>query len=523
VSVRARAIWVGVVAFLGILLAYPSFFTEQQRLESDWISDRGINLGLDLQGGIHWLLRIDEKTALSQELEARERDLASVLEERQISYDSIRVRDDGKIELRGVSRADLQKVIDEVFTGLDFVQTGEVAVLALDEEWTGYIRERGVQQSLQVLRKRIDGTGVREPVIAPQGEGRILVELPGKIDPKTARQIISKTTFLQFFEVLDAAKSEELLRAKPEYADGLPEDTHVVVEKGEDKNSIVRVYLVPKRPELTGAMLRDARMNFDRRRRPIVEFEWNNEATRLFREFTGNHIGELMAIVIDEEVLSAPVIRDRIDRRGQIEGGFTQQEAADLAVALRSGSLPIPLRIEEELTIGPALGQDSIDQGLNSILIGGALVILFMAVYYRTAGVLANLALVLNIVLIIGLMSFAGATLTLPGIAGLVLTVGMAVDANVIIFERIREEIRSGKLLRTAIREGFNRSRLTILDANITTLLTAIILYYYGRGPVQGFGVTLAVGIFCSVFCALVVTRLLIELVTARSGEVLKI
>jgi preprotein translocase subunit SecD len=523
VSVRARAIWVGVVAVLGILLAFPSFFTEQQRLDSDWISDRGINLGLDLQGGIHWLLRIDAETALRQELETYERDLTQVFDEREIPYESIRVTDDQKLELRGVPRADLEKVLEEVFTRLRIVELAEVAVLELNEEWTSYILERGVRQSLQVLIKRIDGTGVREPVIAPQGEGRILVQLPGEIDPKQARQIISKTTFLQFFEVLDVGKSEDLLRAKPEYAEGLPEDTKIVVEKGEDDVSVVRVYLVPTRPELTGAMLRDARMNFDRRRRPIVEFEWNNEGTQLFREFTGSHVGELMAIVIDTDVLSAPVIRDRIDRRGQIEGGFTQQEAADLAVALRSGSLPIPLKIEEERTVGPALGQDSIDQGLNSILIGGALVILFMIIYYRTAGVLANLALVLNIVLIIGLMSFAGATLTLPGIAGLVLTVGMAVDANVIIFERIREEIRSGKVLRTAVQEGFNRSRLTILDANITTLITAIILYYYGRGPVQGFGVTLAVGIFCSVFCALVVTRLLVELVMARSGEVLKI
>jgi preprotein translocase subunit SecD len=222
-------------------------------------------------------------------------------------------------------------------------------------------------------------------------------------------------------------------------------------------------------------------------------------------------------------VITAPRINSRIGREGIIEGTFTQQEAANLAVALRSGALPIPLVIEEERSVGPSLGADSIRQGINSIVIGGAGVVLFMILYYSTAGVLANVALALNIILIVGLMSAFQATLTLPGIAGLVLTIGMAVDANVIIFERIREERRAGKSLRNAVQAGFTRSRLTILDANITTMIAAVVLLYFGRGPVQGFGVTLAIGIFSSVFCALIVTRLLVDLVLARGGDRLRI
>ena len=344
--------------------------------------------------------------------------------------------------------------------------------------------------------------------------------MAGDIDPEQARSIISETTFLEFKLVLATAPNAELLA--DQYPKGLPEDTVIVLALGSD-GAVTAAYLVPTAPILTGAMLDDARLQFDRRNRPIVGFRWNSEGTKIFREFTGNNVGNLLAAIVDGEVITAPRINSRIGREGIIEGAFTQQEAANLAVQLRSGALPIPLVIEEERSVGPSLGADSIRQGINSILIGGAGVIAFMIVYYSTSGALATVALALNIVLIVGVMSAFQATLTLPGIAGLVLTIGMAVDANVIIFERIREERRAGKSLRNAVQAGFNRSRLTILDANITTIIAAIVLLYFGRGPVQGFGVTLAIGIFSSVFCALVVTRLLIDLVLARGGERLRI
>ncbi len=286
---------------------------------------------------------------------------------------------------------------------------------------------------------------------------------------------------------------------------------------------MAEAFLVPTAPILTGAMLEDARIGYDRRNRPLVSFTWNSEGTRLFREFTGESIGERLAAIIDGKVVTAPVIQSRIGRNGQITGGFSATEAAALAVALRSGALPIPLVIEEERSVGPSLGADSIRQGVRSILLGGALVILFMGMYYSVGGWFANITLVTNMIMIIGAMSLARATLTLPGIAGLVLTVGMAVDANVIIFERIREEIRSAKNLRNAIQAGFRRSRLTILDANITTLIAAVVLLQFGRGPVQGFGVTLAIGIVSSVFGALVVTRLLFDLAMAYRPQLLRL
>jgi preprotein translocase subunit SecD len=361
---------------------------------------------------------------------------------------------------------------------------------------------------------------VAEPVIAPQGEGRILVQLPGKVDPAAARQILEKTTFLEFKLVLDSAPSEELLLAK--YPEGLPAERQIVLLRNE-QGIVAEALLVPERAALTGAMLEDARLAFDRRNRAIVNFAWNSEGARLFREFTGEHIGERLAAIVDGDVVTAPVIRDRIGRQGEITGQFTEQEAANLAVALRSGALPIPLIIEEERTVGPALGADSIRRGINSAILGSVLVIVFMILYYGVIGALANVALLINLVMILAVMGLAGATLTLPGIAGVVLTVGMAVDGNVIIYERIREEIRAGKSMRNAIEAGFRRSALTILDANLTTLLTAVILFYLGSGPIQGFAVTLSVGLLTNVFCVLIITRVLVDLLLERRPGALRV
>jgi preprotein translocase subunit SecD len=507
-------ILIGGVALLAIGLAFPNVFSEREREESAWIPDQGLTLGLDLQGGVHWLLRIDDEKATRDELEATVGRVRDAADADGIGFSSIEAAPEGdRIVVRGAVEPSFREFIDSRFDTLE-VDGGEgVLSLSLTEAWRRSVIERGVRQALDVLNRRIDDTGVREPIIAPQGEGRILVQLPGDIDPRRARELITRTTFLEFKKVIDAAPNEELLLAR--HPGGAPDDTQVVVSRSD--GVVSEALLVESKAVLTGAMLEDARVSFDRRGRALVLFTWDSQGTEIFREFTAANIGQRMAAIIDGESVTAPTIQARIGRRGQIEGAFTQQEAADLAVALRSGALPIPLVIEEERTVGPALGADSIRNGLRSILVGGVGVLLFMGVYYRVAGMLANVALILNLVIIIGLMSFARATLTLPGIAGMVLTVGMAVDANVIIFERIREELRSGRPLRNAIQMGFARSRLTILDANITTMIAAVVLLYYGRGPVQGFGVTLAIGIFSSVFCALVVTRLLVDVATSRS------
>ena len=423
-----------------------------------------------------------------------------------------------RLLLRGANELRVREVLDEQFD--QYLQLEEDGadgdlVLALTDFWKGEVVDRAVQQAVSVLERRIDELGLREPVIAPQGTGRILVQLPGSdVDPRTARDMVEKTTFLEFFKVRTSAANEELLRAQYPNQE-LPAGTRIRLSKQTGE-----AYLLEEPAILAGNMLEDARLSFDRRGIPVVSFTWDDEGTEIFRKFTAESIGERMAAVIDEDVITAPVIQSRIGKRGQIEGRFTQEAAANLSIQLRSGALPIPLKIEEERTVGPSLGQDSIESGLYSILTGGAFVIVFMIVYYSLSGALANLALTLNLLIIIGLMSAFGATLTLPGIAGLVLTVGMAVDANVIIFERIREELRGGKAMRNAIQIGFNRSRLTIFDANITTLIAAFVLLQFGRGPVQGFGVTLAIWIFSSVFCALVVTRLLVDLTTRNSQKI---
>ncbi|MEE8314691.1 MAG: protein translocase subunit SecD [Myxococcota bacterium] len=519
-SLRTRSIVVGIVVVLMALLAFPNLFSEEERLGSFWIADDALSLGLDLQGGIHWLLRIDDEKALLQEATRTQSVIKRLAEDEGVELAASNLRDGAIIELEG-DLAALRRLVDENLDTVDVDEEAGKLLLSLTDDWRDSVVERGVQQALEVLNERIDGLGVREPVIAPQGAGRILVQMPGEIDPRQARTILEETTFLEFKKVLTSEPNEELLRAR--YGGvGLPEDTEIVLDQNED-GSVAEAFLVPTVPILTGAMLEDARIGYDRRNRALVSFTWNSEGTRLFREFTGESIGERLAAIIDGKVVTAPVIQSRIGRNGQITGGFTVSEAAALAVALRSGALPIPLVIEEERSIGPALGADSIRQGVRSILLGGALVILFMGMYYSVGGWFANITLVINIVMIIGAMSLARATLTLPGIAGLVLTVGMAVDANVIIFERIREELRSAKNLRNAIQAGFRRSQLTILDANVTTLIAAVVLLQFGRGPVQGFGVTLAIGIVASVFGALVVTRLLFDLAMAYRPQLVRL
>jgi len=279
-----------------------------------------------------------------------------------------------------------------------------------------------------------------------------------------------------------------------------------------ESEQVVSAYLLSKAPDLTGDYLDDARLNWDQQQRPLVTFRFNPEGGRIFGQLTEENIGSQLAIILDEEVYSAPVIRSRISTNGQIEGRFTVQQAADLAVVLRAGALSVPVVIEEERSVGPALGEDSIVSGTRASVAGLVLVLIFSAIYYRLSGFYASLALLFNLVLLVGVMSLFEATLTLPGIAGLVLTVGMAIDANVIIFERIREELRAGKNARTAVARGFSRAKFTVLDANITTLITALILFEFGTGPIKGFAVTLSVGILTSVFAALVVTRTLFML-----------
>jgi preprotein translocase subunit SecD len=520
-TLRTRAILALVVAVTTLFLALPTFFKPQVRRSTLWLPDRAINLGLDLQGGIYWLMRIDTETAVQQRMKQTVGALENVRTEENLPIGEAKLGPDSKsVRLCGGTASVVDPLLDERFPNYDRSAAADGCTeLTLSSAGLRDVTRVGIEQSLEVLKTRLDIGGVIEPVIAAQGDDRILIQLPGAEDREGLRKIVAGTAFLTFKKVLASEPNEGLLQAR--YEKGLPADTEIVVEKQQDK--VTEALLVPKEPMLTGSMLEDASIDTDRIGQPVVAFTWNGEGTRIFREFTAANIGERMAIIKDGEVISAPVIRAKIGRNGVIEGRFTTAEARTLSVQLRAGALPIPLLIEEERTVGPALGEDSIRYGMIATAAGAIAVIIFMTIYYKSAGAIATAAVILNVFMILAVMGSLNATLTLPGIAGLVLTVGMAVDANVIIYERLREELRGGKSIRNAVQIAFNKSRLTILDANLTTLIAAVVLYLVGRGPVQGFGTTLAIGIFTSVYTALVITRVLIELVLEWKEEALRV
>jgi preprotein translocase subunit SecD len=457
------------------------------------VPDDGLRLGLDLRGGIHWVLGVQLDAAERHELEFQADALERILEEDEVSFEKIDV-DAGRLvvdvftETEAVAIRAWGKERDNILSAVS--DDGRRLEYELSGDWRREVRERGMRQVLEVLRRRIGDPikGIPDSVVTRQGDDRILVQIPGgQIERHRAREMLRVTGFLEFKIVQDQAPTEALLRAK--YAEGLPEDTMLVFEREKETDRVLTAYLVSTTADVTGDYLTDARVGFDRQQRPIVNFQFNPEGGRIFQELTGENIGEQLAIVLDDRVYSAPVVRSRIASRGQIEGRFTSQEAADLAVVLRSGSLAVPVVIEEERTVGPALGQDSIERGVRAVVVGLLVILVFIIVYYQLSGAYAAVALAANLMLLIGVMSLFEATLTLPGMAGIVLTVGMAVDANVIIFERVREELRSAKTPRGAIGTAFTKAFWTIMDANITTLITALVLFEYGTGPIKGFAV----------------------------------
>ncbi len=511
-SLRWRVVAVSALVLLLGWYFVASFFPTETRRASAWLPDQAIRLGLDLQGGIHWVLEADLKVAVSHELDHLRGRLAEQLAEQKITAGKLAVEDE-RIVVEVASPDDataLRKLVEE--TGVLRVTTdsGTRLEMVLTDPWTADVRKKGIDQILEVLRRRIDDPvrGVQDSVITRQGEDRVLVQIPGgQLDRDRARDLLKATGFLEFKIVKDEAPSEDLLRAK--YPAGLPEGTEIVHEKDRGSERVVQAYLVPSTPDITGDYLADARVGFDNQQRPIVTFTFTPEGGARFQEITEKNVGKRLAVVLDQVVRSAPQIRERIGARGQIDGRFTSEQAADLAIVLRSGSLPIPVSIAEERTVGPALGADSIRRGIQASAASLLAVFVFAVVYYRLAGVYATIAIVIGMIMIVGLMGMAGATLTMPGFAGLVLTVGMAIDGNVLVFERIREELRRGKLPKAAIQAGFSRALLPILDGHITTMITALVLYQYGTGPIKGFAVTLAIGLVATVFQAVVVNRLL--------------
>ncbi|MFZ1059603.1 MAG: protein translocase subunit SecD [Candidatus Rokuibacteriota bacterium] len=476
-----------------------------------------LNLGLDLQGGIHLVLGVDVDKVLESQVERAAADLRGSLEKKGIGVTQAARQGTTEIALQLASPQswnDVLTVLNE-FPAYDRKSTDQSAgriLLALREREAATQRDLAIRQGLETLRNRVDQFGVAEPTIQQQGENRILVQLPGIQDPERAKALIGKTALLEFKLLDERTSVEDALAGR------LPETSEVLYQRRVDKETKVErkiPYVVQKRTLLTGAELNRAEVQADPNSPGNwqVAIEFNAVGTRIFGEITEQNVGKLLAIILDGNVNSAPRINERIPGgRAVITGQFTIEDARDLAIVLRAGALPAPVKILEERTVGPSLGADSIRQGMLAILASAAVVFVFMLVYYRLSGLVADVALGLNLVVLLAIMAGFHATLTLPGIAGIALTIGMAVDTNILIFERIREEFRTGKTIRAAIDAGFSRAFRTVVDTHITVLVSAAILYNFGTGPVKGFAVSLAIGIATSLFTAVFFTRLLFDL-----------
>ena len=476
-----------------------------------------IHYGLDLSGGVHLVLKVQTDDAIKAELDDSGLRFQSVAAEREVAIGAVTTDSGGQsFSVEIPSEADrnvLAEIAADYFGEYNLQRGPTVWTLAFKANTEKILRDQAVRKGLETINNRIDQFGVAEPRISRQGiEGdRILVQLPGVDDPERVKDIISKTAFLEFKEVRGgpAPDRASLLQA---VGGSAPSDAEVLAgdRQGFEGGVIGRdYYLVKKAAVVTGRDLRTARRSQDEFGQPNVRFDLVPAAGDKFGAYTESHIGTPMAIVLDGKVMSAPVIRARITDSGVIEGNYSVEEAEDLALILRAGALPASLVYLEERTVGPSLGHDSIVRGVRAAVIGMVIVMLFMVVYYRASGINAVVALLLNLLLLMGAMAYFGATLTLPGIAGVILTIGMAVDANVLIFERVREELRVGKTVRAAIDTGFSRAFGTILDANLTTLIAALFLFQFGTGPVKGFAVTLSIGILASMFTAVFVSRTL--------------
>lgn len=495
------------VCLWGILQSIPNFLNEKQRAEYKFLPSSTIKLGLDLQGGSHLLLQVDFKHYLAEHLDALLDDVRKNFRTEKIGYLNLAVKKTGDISaisfaLRDKSQAELAeeklKEISREFT-IEIDNNGIVKAF-YNEDALKRMKKGVIEKSIEIVRRRVDETGTREPIIQMQGDERILLQVPGLQNPEDLKKLLGRTAKMTF-HLMDENDpfAQTTTFAKP----------GMMLLPDVDPTQNQR-YLVNKKVELSGDMLIDSQATFDQAN-PVVSFKFNSLGGKKFGQITAQNVGKPFAVVLDDKVITAPRINDAIlGGSGIITGNFTVQEANELALLLRSGALPAPLTILEERTVGPSLGQDSIDAGKVATAVAFAFITVMMLVIYKTFGMFANIALVLNMFLILSILSLFGSTLTMPGIAGLVLTMGMAVDANVLIFERIKDEIRNGKSPIAAIDSGFKAAFTTILDSNLTTVIAAFLLFAYGSGTVKGFAVTLTVGILSSMFTAILVTKLLI-------------
>ncbi len=527
---------------LSVILVLPAFYKGTPQWFKKYVYSQGLKLGLDLQGGMNLILKVDVEKAIENATNLAARDLKDTMAEKHITLvrRKSQVPDQVVFALPNKSALDkVKQVLEENFPNLELVNVKDntnfpVITLALAQKERKFIEENSVDQSLEIIRNRIDQFGVTEPVIVRQGKNEIVVQLPGVKDPKRALKLIGQTAQLEFKLVDDDAGLDLNALIRKAIEDGrltnandikainealkgqIPSGDRIYFLKDMDSKTgriIKRPILLKDKVLMTGDAVKTAHVRIGGTyNEPYVALEFTDRGAKLFEKITGENVGKRLAIILDGVVRSAPVIRERIGGgHAQITGSFTHEEASDLAIVLRAGALPAPVKIIQNVTVGPSLGKDSIQRGLYSGLLGAAVVIVFMIIYYMFSGLVADIAMILNLLFLMAVLSLFHATLTLPGIAGIILTIGMGVDSNVLIFERMREEKALGKPLKAFIDGGYDKAFWTIVDAHVTTLITAMALFLFGTGPIKGFAVTLSAGIIINLFTAIFGTRMVYD------------
>ena len=496
------------VCALGVIFALPNLFSPQT-LDSlpSFLPKRQVSLGLDLRGGSHLLLEVDMRSVERDRLNNLVDELRAGMVAARIGYTGLAVEGDhATFKLLEPGRMeDVRAAVTKIDPDLQLTTAADGTVSVKPSQAALDARKRSaVDQSIEIVRRRIDETGTKEPTIQREGEDRILVQLPGIDNPEHVKELLGRTAKMTF-QLVDTNASVEDARAGH-----LPPGDELL-SAADNRAGAAQFYVVHRRVMVSGDTLTDAQPTFQQGNEPVVSFKFDSVGARRFADATRDNVGKPFAIVLDNKVISAPVIREPIlGGAGVISGSFTVESANDLALLLRAGALPAPLTVLEERTVGPDLGADSIRAGTTASFVGVGLVIVFMIVFYGLFGLFADIALVFNLCLMLATLSLLGATLTLPGIAGIALTMGMAVDANVLIYERIREEVRGGRTMISSLQAGFERAFGTILDSHVTTLVAGILMFFLGSGPVKGFAVTLSIGVLTSLFSAILVTRLMI-------------
>ncbi|MGQ0793910.1 MAG: protein translocase subunit SecD [Deltaproteobacteria bacterium] len=526
---RVSKAWVSVilvVAFLSLIFLVPTILGD--RLPSWWskiFPAKGISLGLDLKGGVFLVLGVESGKAIEHELA----NLDNLIRE-ELGKGGVLIKDittvGSTLNVNLFSASDMEKAkaAAENYRDIAAISEDELSIaFTLKGGYIAELQKRAIDQVQETITNRVDEFGLVEPTIQSTGSDRILIQVPGAgaADRERIINIIRRAAVLEFKIVKDAAPTQETILAK--YGVSSPAELQAQgasLHPGDTGQENEKFFVTERDAKVTGQYLSDARLVFDEYGRPAVGFSFKGEGSNRFGELTGENVGRRLAIVLDGVIKSAPVIQERISSQGRITGSFSLEEARDLGLVLRSGALPVPVDVEQEQTVGPSLGRDSIEKGKMSMIVGGIAVVVFMIFFYRLQGAVADIALALNMFFIMGFLSAFGVTLTLPGIAGLVLTMGMALDGNIIIFERIKEELRGGRTPLGAIEAGYQRSFWTVFDANLTTLLTGLILFWFGTGPIKGFAATLCIGIVSTVFSNVVVARVISDYIYGGDKKV---